>query len=151
MVETSQSSVSNIMLLKAVMWWGDLKDALHLMLTVQHGEVMIWACFAVTVSGHLAVNESESQWIRKSWPESNARPSFWQLHLSTNLVMQQENDLKHPMPQNVNLNKSKRGNQWSYEGGKLAVHTQTIFSVCLVCVTIFFFFLLFYSFCSILD
>ncbi|MEE6519334.1 hypothetical protein FKM82_031075 [Ascaphus truei] len=65
----------------------------HLIPTVKHGGevVMIWACFAATGHGNLAVIESTMHSsVYQSILESNVRPSVEQLKLGQNCVMQQD-------------------------------------------------------------
>ena len=70
----------------------------HLIPTVNHsgGGVMIWACFAATGPGPLAVIESTmNASVYQSILKSNVRPSVQQPILGQNWVMQQDNYPKH--------------------------------------------------------
>ena len=67
----------------------------HLIPAVKHGdeELIFWACFTATEPEHLAGIEcTMNSSVYQSNLESNVRPSFWQLKLDGNLLMQQDSD-----------------------------------------------------------
>ncbi|MEE6515924.1 hypothetical protein FKM82_025084 [Ascaphus truei] len=78
-------------IMRSTMFGENQTQHISLIPTVKHGSggVMIWACFAATGPGNLAVIESTmNSSVYQSILESNVRPSVRQLKLGRNWVIQ---------------------------------------------------------------